>query len=169
MAEGEEETGTSGGTTTRTVFVSYASHDTEVANTVCQFLENHGVRCWIAPRDVAPGALYADAIVRAINESKVLLIVLSQSAVASSHVGREIERAASKRKQIIALRIDAAPLSPALEYFLSESQWLDMPALGMQAALGKIADVIRAGPASGTSDAARGAAGPTASPAPNKR
>jgi TolB-like protein len=46
----------------------------------------------MAPRDVAPGALYADAIVRAINECKVLLIVLSQSAVASSHVGREIER-----------------------------------------------------------------------------
>jgi hypothetical protein len=131
MAEGEEGTGTSGGTTTRTVFLSYASQDTEIANTVCQELESRGVRCWIAPRDVAPGALYADAIVRAINESKALLIVLSQSAVASSHVGREIERAASKRKQIIALRIDTAPLSPELEYFLSNSQWIDVAALVM--------------------------------------
>jgi len=58
---------------------------------------------------VAPGALYADAIVRAINEAKVLLIVLSQSAVASSHVGREVERAASKRKQIIAFRSTPQP------------------------------------------------------------
>jgi TolB-like protein/tetratricopeptide (TPR) repeat protein len=169
MAEGDGMDGASGGGSSRTVFLSYASQDTEVANTVCRELESRGIRCWIAPRDVAPGALYADAIVRAINEAKVLLIVLSQSAVASSHVGREIERAASKHKQIIALRIDTAPLSPALEYFLSESQWVDMPALGMQAALGKIADVVRAGPASGTSDAARGAAGTTASPAPNKR
>src|SRR5260221_7243569 len=168
MAEGDGTDTASGGGNSRTVFLSYASHDTEIANTVCRELESRGIRCWIAPRDVAPGALYADAIVRAINESKVLLIVLSQSAVASSHVGREIERAASKHKQIIALRIDAAPLSPALEYFLSESQWVDMPALGMQAALGKIADVVRAGPASGTTDAARGAAGTTALPAPNK-
>jgi TolB-like protein len=156
MAEGDGMDGASGGGTSRTVFLSYASHDTEIANTVCRELESRGIRCWIAPRDVAPGALYADAIVRAINEARVLLVVLSQSAVASSHVGREIERAASKRKQIIALRIDAASLSPALEYFLSESQWVDMPALGMQAALGKIADVIRAGPAMGTSTIARG-------------
>src|ERR1700692_773569 len=145
MAEGEEETGTSGGTTTRTVFVSYASHDTEVANTVCQFLENHGVRCWMAPRDAAPGALYADAIVRAINESKVLLIVLSQSSVASSHVGREIERAASKHKQIIAVRIDTAPLSPVLEYFLSESQWIGVPALGTSVALTKLRKPVEEG------------------------
>jgi TolB-like protein len=168
MAGDDGTDGASGGGTSRTVFLSYASHDTEIANTVCRELESRGIRCWIAPRDVAPGALYADAIVRAINEAKVLLIVLSQSAVASSHVGKEVERASSKHKQIIALRIDAAPLTPALEYFLSESQWVDIPALGMQAALGKIADVIRAGPASGTSDAARGTPGTTASPAPNK-
>ena len=161
MAEGAGVGGTSGGMGSPTVFISYASHDTEIANAVCRELESRGIRCWIAPRDVAPGALYADAIVRAINESKVLLIVLSQSAVASSHVGREIERAASKHKQIIALRIDTAPLTPALEYFLSESQWVDMPALGMPAALGKIADVIRgawtSATSSSTSDAAGGA------------
>jgi TolB-like protein len=142
MAEGEEGTGISGETTTRTVFLSYASRDTEIANTVCRELESRGIRCWIAPRDVAPGALYADAIVRAINESRVLLIVLSQSAVGSSHVGREVERAASKRKQIIALRIDAANLSPELEYFLSNSQWIDVAALGMPGALAKLTDAV---------------------------
>jgi hypothetical protein len=31
-----------------TVFLSYASHDAEIANSVCQFLESHGVSCWIA-------------------------------------------------------------------------------------------------------------------------
>jgi hypothetical protein len=106
MREGQGVDSASGGVASRTVFLSYASQDAEIANTVCRELESRGIPCWIAPRDVAPGALYADAIVRAINEAKVLLIVLSQSAVASSHVGREIERAASKRKPIIALRVD---------------------------------------------------------------
>jgi adenylate cyclase len=146
MAEGDGMDSATGVVAGRTVFVSYASQDAEIANTVCRELESRDIRCWIAPRDVVPGALYADAIVRAINESKVLLIVLSQSAVASSHVGKEIERAASKHKQIIALRIDAAPLSPALEYFLSESQWIDVPALGMPAALSKLANAIEQGP-----------------------
>jgi TolB-like protein len=68
--------------------------------------------------------------------------VMSGSAVASPHVGKEIERGSSKRKPIIAFRIDAAPLNHALEYFLSESQWIDVPALGIQAALMKLAEAV---------------------------
>jgi succinyl-CoA synthetase alpha subunit len=66
----------------------------------------------MAPRDVRPGAQYADAIVRAINEAKGMVLVLSGSAVASDHVAREVERAASKRKPIFAFRIDSAALNP---------------------------------------------------------
>lgn len=127
------------------VFLSYASHDAEIANSICQFLESRGASCWMAPRDVPAGALYADAIVRAINEAEALAVVLSKSAVASSHVGKEIERASSKNKKIIAFRIDPAPLTPALEYFLSESQWIDVPALGMSAALVKLKEAVRQG------------------------
>jgi TolB-like protein len=125
----------SGGSTGSDVFISYASQDDAVATAIVENLENRGLRCWIAPRDVKPGAQYADAIVRAINEADYLVLVLSGNAVSSPHVGREVERGASKRKPIVAFRIDAAPLSPALEYFLSNSQWIDVPALGMPAAL----------------------------------
>src|SRR5258708_5705033 len=126
----------------RDVFISYASQDVTVANSVVENLEQQGIRCWIAPRDVTPGSQYADEIVGAINDAKVLVLVLSQHAVASSHVGREIERAASKRRRIVALRADAAPLTRALEYFLSESQWIDAAALGMPAALAKLAQAV---------------------------
>jgi len=44
---------------------------------------------------VKPGAAYADAIVRAINEASALVMVLSGAAMASEHVSREVERAAS--------------------------------------------------------------------------
>ncbi len=74
-----------------------------------------------------------------------MVLVLSATAMASSHVGREVERAASKHKQIIAFRIDAAALSPALEYFLSDSQWIDVQALGISAALSKLADAAGQG------------------------
>jgi len=127
------------------VFVSYASSDAAVANSIVENLEKQGVRCWLAPRDVKPGAQYADAIVRAINEAKAVVLVLSGSAVASSHVGREIERAASKHKQIIAFRIDTAPLSRSFEYFLSNSQWIDVSALGMPAALAKLKEAVGQG------------------------
>src|SRR3984957_9192261 len=149
----------------RNVFVSYASQDVAVATAVVEDLERQGIRCWIAPRDVKPGAQCADAIVRAINKAKTLVLVLSQSSVGSSHVGREIERATSKRKQVIALRIDSAPLTPALEYFLSESQWIDVAALGMPAALSSLSESI--GQASTTASGAVGTAAPgAANPVP---
>jgi TolB-like protein len=127
----------------RDVFVSYASHDAAVANAVVAALERNGVRCWIAPRDVSPGALYADGIIRAINAAKVLVVVLSEHAVSSSHVGKEIERASAKTRPIIALRTDAAELTPALEYFLSESQWIDVSVDGMDAASVKLVEAVR--------------------------
>ena len=126
------------------VFISYASQDTHTANHICQSLESHGVPCWIAPRDVKPGAQYADAIVRAINEAKAVVLVLSASAVASAHVAREVERAASKRKPIIPFRLDSAALNPELEYFLSNSQWIEVPKLGIAAALAKLKEAGRA-------------------------
>jgi TolB-like protein/Flp pilus assembly protein TadD len=122
--------------------VSYASQDAAVANSIVENLESKGLKCWIAPRDVKPGAQYADAIVRAINDAKAAVLVMSGSAVDSAHVAREIERAASKRKPIVPFRIDNAALNPELEYFLSNSQWIDVPALGMPAALTKLAEAV---------------------------
>jgi TolB-like protein len=125
------------------VFISYASHDAALANAVVEALERQGIRCWIAPRDVTPGALYADGIIRAINEAKVLVLVLSASSIASKHVGKEVERASSKGRPVIALKVDAAPLTTALEYFLSESQWIDVGAGGMEAAAAKLVEAVR--------------------------
>ena len=124
-------------------FVSYASQDAAVANAVVENLEQHRVKCWIAPRDVTPGSQYADEIVGAINDAKVFVLVLSEHAVASPHVGRELERAASKRRRIVVLRTDAAPLTRSFEYFLSESQWIDVAALGMPAALTNLTQAVR--------------------------
>jgi len=127
------------------LFVSYASADRAIADDLTAYLEARGVRCWIAPRDVPPGALYADAIVRAINEARALILILSHNSTGSSHVGKELERASSKRKPIIAVRVDAAQLTPAFEYFLSESQWVDLLSESREVAFARLAGVF-AGP-----------------------
>jgi TolB-like protein/cytochrome c-type biogenesis protein CcmH/NrfG len=125
------------------VFISYASTDAAIANAVVSALESHGLKCWIAPRDVIPGSLYAEGIVRAINGARLLVLVLSESAVASPHVGKEIERASSKQRPIIALKTDATALTPALEYFLSESQWVDVGVEGRENAVAKLVEAVR--------------------------
>jgi TolB-like protein/Flp pilus assembly protein TadD len=127
------------------VFISYASQDTGAADQICRSLESQAVACWMAPRDVRPGAQYADAIVRAINEATAVVLVLSGSAMGSSHVAREVERAASKRKPIIPFRLDEAALNPEFEYYLSNSQWIEVPKLGMPAALARLKEAVGQG------------------------
>jgi TolB-like protein len=122
---GAQPPGASAGATSRPVFISYASADASTAQKVCAALEAAGFPCWFAPRNVIPGTMYADGIVHAIDESSILVLILSGQAVASAHVGREVERAVSKRHPVVALRIDAAPLTPAFEYFLNQSQWIE--------------------------------------------
>jgi hypothetical protein len=41
----------------RAAFVSYAAADKATADTLTHWLEDRGIRCWIAPRDVPAGAL----------------------------------------------------------------------------------------------------------------
>ena len=141
-AENHSEADAKGTADPAHVFISYASADTAVASALVEDLERHGIACWIAPRDVDAGALYADAIVRAITAAKAFVLLLSENSIDSSHVGKEIERASSKRRPIFALRIDAAPLTPALEYFLSESQWVDARSEKMELAHAKLIGAI---------------------------
>src|ERR1700683_3669080 len=104
------------------VFISYASQDAAVANSLVESLEHASIPCWIAPRDVVAGEFYADAIVHAIDAARALVLVLSRNSAASPHILREVDRASSKRHPVIALRIDRAPLPAGLEYFLNTSQ-----------------------------------------------
>jgi TolB-like protein/Tfp pilus assembly protein PilF len=128
---------------TPSVFISYASLDSVIAETACEALEKAGVTCWIAPRDVIPGAFYGDEIVHAIDAAKAIVLILSQNAATSPHVLREVERAASKRHAVISLRIDKAPLPAGLEYFLNTSQWLDASSGDTVRALPKLVAAVQ--------------------------
>lgn len=140
MVEGRE--GVTANAARPITFISYASQDASLANAVVGALEKSGLACWIAPRDVEPGALYADEIIRAINECIAVVLVLSARSIVSHHVGKELERASSKRRRIIALRTDATALPRAFEYFLSESQWIEVCSDGIEPAAAKLAEAV---------------------------
>jgi TIR domain len=126
------------------VFISHASQDEPVATAVCKALEDAGLRCWIAPRDVRAGDFYADAIVQAINSCPVLVVILSANAIDSAHVLREVERASAKKRPIISIHTDSTPLPPGLEYFLSASHWLDASQGPLERVMPSLIDAVRA-------------------------
>jgi hypothetical protein len=107
------------------VFISYSHHDQPVSYAVCAGLEAKGIRCWIAPRDVAPGENFPDAIIRAIEESRTLVLVFSRHSNNSPHVIRELTKAVSLGLIVIPFRTETVPLSRSMEYLLGLPTWID--------------------------------------------
>ena len=107
------------------VFISYSNKDKAVADAICARLEQDGVRCWYAPRDIAPGADWAAAIIEAIENTKVMVLVFTDFSNASRQVLREINNAVRTGAVIVPFRLtDSAP-SGGMRYYLSTVHWLD--------------------------------------------
>jgi TIR domain len=127
----------------RTVFISHSSKDKAIGDEICRFLETNGISCWIAPRNVTPGKNYGAAIVEAIDECAVFLLVLTSESNKSGQVVREVERAASANAVIIPLRVEPVQPSRDLEFYVSSSHWLDATEKPLAKHLGSLLDAIK--------------------------
>lgn len=125
------------------VFISHSSKDKTIGDEICRFLEGNGISCWIAPRDVMPGKNYGAAIVDAIDECPVFILVLTSESNKSGQVVREVERAASSDSVIIPLLVDSVQPSRNLEFYVSASHWLDATEKPLAKHLGNLLDAIK--------------------------
>lgn len=107
------------------VFISYSSNNNQIAQAVCHALEEAKIRCWIAPRNIRPGADYADCIDSAIHSCKVFILIFSESAQLSKWVKSELNIAFDSNKTIIPFRIDPTSLHGAMRLILNDKHWLD--------------------------------------------
>jgi serine/threonine-protein kinase len=126
------------------VFISYSSKDKAVADKVCSSLEERGIPCWIAPRNVHPGSPYSEEIIDAIETCRVMVLVFSSNANTSPHIPKEIERAVSHGISVIPLRVEAVTPGKALDYFISSVHWLDAVTPPLEAHLDTLATTIQA-------------------------
>lgn len=126
------------------VFISYSHEDKPVADAICSGLEVEGIKCWIAPRDVLPGAIFQDAIIDAIDGSSIMVVVYSSKSNSSPHVVRELTRAVSKDVIIIPFRIEDVPLSKTMEYLISVPHWLDALTPPLDAHIKELVKVVKA-------------------------
>lgn len=146
------------------IFVSYATADRDAAFRIVGFLEGQGIHCWVAPRDVAPGVEYGHAIINAIEQCKALVLVLSDQSNDSQFVRKEVERAVSKTKVVLPVRIREVTPSGSLEFYISSAQWVDAWKTPMEQHLMPLVAAIKA---MNSSDAAPVRSAPShASPAP---
>lgn len=107
------------------VFISYSHKDKAVADAICAKLESEGARCWYAPRDIVPGANWAGAIIDAIREAKMMVLVFTDFSNVSGQVLREVSNAVSANVTIIPFKLTSALPTGDMQYYLATMHWLD--------------------------------------------
>jgi hypothetical protein len=122
------------------VFISHSSKDRETADAICAHLESAGIKCWIAPRDIEPGATWTKGIMQGLDACRVLILVFSEHANDSDHVQREVAKAFSSGLTVIPFRIEDVLPNQSLSYFLDTVQWLDASAPPLQKHLGTLSE-----------------------------
>jgi hypothetical protein len=106
-------------------FISYANNDKATADATCAALESAGIRCWIAPRDIAPGSDWGAAIIEALESCRLFVLIFSSSADTSPQVRNEIVKAASRGVVIVPIRIEDTIPTKSLAYYMGGVHWLD--------------------------------------------
>src|ERR1700686_3972140 len=124
------------------VFISHSSKDKRIADAVCAILEQDKIRCWIAPRDVQPGANWGSAIVEAIDEARIMVVIFSCNSNKSGQVLREVERGVRQGNTIIPFRVENVLPSKDIELFISCYHWLDAMSPPLEQHITKLSGVI---------------------------
>jgi hypothetical protein len=125
------------------VFISHSEKNRNIATAICSALETMKIRCWMAPRDIRPGEKFGGAIVNAIHDSKIMIVVFSADSNMSEHVVREVERAVHSKLIIIPFKIEDIKPTPEMEYFLATSHWLDAVSKPMEDNIKTLAEAVR--------------------------
>lgn len=128
-------------------FISYeTSSGKEIAMKLCDHLENGGLTCWIAPRNIQYGQVYAGIISGAIKNSEFVLCIYTENTNHSENVKRELELANANRISILPFVTCDVPFDPDLEYYFAAHQQIRVHEnnlkKGFEDALTTIASVV---------------------------
>jgi hypothetical protein len=107
------------------VFLSYATEDRDIASRVCRFLEAEGICCWLPSREGRKARTSSTAVLQALRDADLVLLIFSASANSSPYVLREVERAVAYERPVLSVHVDDAVPNPSLEYYLNLWQWID--------------------------------------------
>ena len=105
------------------IFISYSTADVENAEAVRDTLENNGLSCWMAPRDIPGGSNYTREIPIAIRNCTVFVLILSQNAQNSHWVLKELDSAVNAGKVILPFMLENFDLSDEFQFLLTGTQW----------------------------------------------
>lgn len=93
------------------LFVSHATADRDAAESLVRSLEERGIPCWLAVRDIPVGGNYAQEIWRAIDDSSSIVVLMTPQSIRSDHVKREVNLALTQHKPLLPVSISGRSAS----------------------------------------------------------
>jgi adenylate cyclase len=117
------------------VFLSYSRDDHDRVFDLAEKLRAAGVSLWIDQGAIDAASLWSEQIVNALESAKVLLLVVTESAVHSDNVGKEVMLVSERKGHILPVYLEPTVIPPALRYQLAGIQHVEYFKSGDEASL----------------------------------
>ena len=118
--------------------VSYARPDSTVAREIARSLNRRGIGTFIDTGSIQPGERWRQSIVTAIEDCKVMLVLVSPASNVSREVAREVAIAQDRKKTVIPLLLEGQVPKGELTYPLAEVQGIRVSSENYQSSLNLI-------------------------------
>ncbi len=107
------------------VFLSYSREDKVRVLDLAAKLRSAGVSLWIDQGSIDGAALWGESIVRALEDAKVLLLMVSPSAVSSHNVAKEVMLTSERKGHILPVHLEPTTIPTSLKYPLAGIQHIE--------------------------------------------
>lgn len=113
----------------RRVFLIYAREDLEAARRLTTELREHGFNPWLDVEEITPGQVWQKAVIRALEESAVALVLVSEHLAKKGFVQEELKVALETLQErekdlspVVPVRLDKSDVPERL----SHVQWVNL-------------------------------------------
>lgn len=107
------------------VFVSYSREDKDRVLDLTAKLRAAGVPLWMDVSGIDGATLWGEEIVNALEKAKVLLLMVTESAVRSHNVTKEVVLASERKGHILPVHLEPTQIPPGLRYPLAGIQHIE--------------------------------------------
>lgn len=109
------------------IFISYSRIDKNIVFPFIKRIENElNTTCWIDSEGIESGSQFEEVIVNAIDESKVVLFMLSDSSINSKWTKREVLYAEDEGKRIVPIVVDDKGLRKWFRFHFGNVDYIDI-------------------------------------------
>jgi TolB-like protein/Flp pilus assembly protein TadD len=153
------------------VFISYSREDKDRVFEVVDQLRAAGVKLWIDQGGIDGATLWGEQIVNALDQAKVLMLMVTPAAVRSHNVAKEVTLISERKGRILPVHLEQTTIPPSLKYPLAGIQHIEYyqgtPETSLQAILRALqhVGVNLAPPRRAQAEPTEAARGPSATPA----